>query len=91
MKYVWYWSHVFLVTTDETQAKTFANPSKNAVDKKKEKKTKRKAFAKPFALQANAKPKNYDHIKESFGELIKYNGIVLVFLLLTLNIFHTLF
>ena len=90
MKCVRYWSHVFLATTDETHAKTFANPSKNAVDKKKEKK-KRKVFAKPFALQANAKPKNYDHKKESFGELIKYNGIVLVFLLLTLNIFHTLF
>ena len=45
-KNIRYWSHVFAATTDGTHQKNFVSPSKNTVDKKKEKKTKRKAISK---------------------------------------------
>ena len=37
----------------ETKETVFASPSKNTVDRKEEKKTKRKAISKLFALHAN--------------------------------------
>ena len=47
-KYTRYWSHASTATSDRTHAK---GPSKNAAEKKKEKK--RKVIAKHFALHAN--------------------------------------